>query len=157
MNSTVHVVLFEPEIPQNAGAIGRTCLAAGAKLWLVRPMRFRIDDRRLRRAGLDYWQQLDWEVVDDWNALNDRLGNRPRWFVETGGERLYTEARFQLGDALVFGPESRGLPPSLTAENQGRTLRVPMLSESRSLNLSNVVSIVVFELLRQVHDWPGPA
>ena len=114
--ANLHVVLFEPEIPLNTGSIGRTCVAAGAKLWLVRPLGFRIDDRRLRRAGLDYWQHLDWEVVDDWPSLQTAIGPRPIWLVETRGGHLYTQASFQHGDALVFGSETRGLPQSLLAE-----------------------------------------
>ncbi len=153
----LHVVLYEPEIPLNAGSIGRTCVAAGAKLWLVRPMRFQIDDRRLRRAGLDYWPQLDWEIADDWTQLAKRLGPRPIWLVETRGERIYTEAAFDRGDVLVFGPESRGLPEKLLAEHAGRSLRLPMQAETRSLNLANVATAVVFEALRQIHAWPGPS
>jgi tRNA (cytidine/uridine-2'-O-)-methyltransferase len=152
----LHVVLFEPEIPLNTGSIGRTCMAIGAKLWLVRPLGFRIDDRRLRRAGLDYWEHLDWAVVDDWSQLEASLGDRPVWLVETHGERLYTEASFSRGDVLVFGPETRGLPSKLLATHSARTLRLPMQAEARSLNQSNVVSIVAFEALRQILAWPGP-
>jgi len=152
----LHVVLYEPEIPLNAGSIGRTCMAVGAKLWLVRPLGFRIDDRRLRRAGLDYWDHLDWEVVDDWGRLQAAIGPRPYWMIETHGERLYTEASFQRGDVLVFGPETRGLPNKLLATQPHRVLRLPMNDGARSLNQSNVVSVVVFEALRQIHSWPGP-
>lgn len=151
----LHVVLFEPEIPLNTGSIGRTCMAVGAKLWLVRPLGFRIDDRRLRRAGLDYWEHLNWELVDDWSQLEVALGERAPWLVETRGERLYTEASFARGDVLVFGPETRGLPSKLIATHPARTLRLPMQAEARSLNQSNVVSVVVFEALRQIHAWPG--
>ena len=150
------MVLFEPEIPLNTGSIGRTCVGAGAKLWLVRPLGFRIDDRRLRRAGLDYWKHLDWEVVDDWMSLQAAIGPQPIWLVETRGDRLYTQANYRHGDALVFGSESRGLPHSLLAEYAERTLRVPIRSEARSLNLANVASVVVFEALRQIQLWPGP-
>lgn len=152
----LHVVLFEPEIPLNTGSIGRTCVAAGAKLWLVRPLGFRIDDRQLRRAGLDYWQHLEWQMVDDWAGLQTALGMRPLWMLETGGDRLYTQASYRPGDALVFGPETRGLPSRMVQENPERTLRLPMQAEARSLNQSNVVSIVVFEALRQILRWPGP-
>lgn len=152
----LHVVLFEPEIPLNTGSIGRTCVAVGAKLWLVRPLGFRIDDRRLRRAGLDYWEHLDWEVVDDWPRLEAAIGGRPFWLLETHGERLYTEANFARGDVLVFGSETRGLPNKLLKSDPTRTLRLPMQAEARSLNQANVVSIVVFEALRQILKWPGP-
>jgi tRNA (cytidine/uridine-2'-O-)-methyltransferase len=131
-------------------------MAVGAKLWLVRPLGFRIDDRRLRRAGLDYWEHLDWEVVDDWDHLRAAVGLRPYWMIETHGERLYTEASFGLGDVLVFGPETRGLPTKFLKTDPTRNLRLPMQAEARSLNQSNVVSIVVFESLRQILKWPGP-
>jgi len=152
----LHVVLYEPEIPLNTGSIGRMCVAVGAKLWLVRPLGFRIDDRRLRRAGLEYWQHLDWEVADDWNRLQAAIAPRPCWMIETHGERLYTEARFQRDDVFVFGPETRGLPSNLLKTDPHRTLRLPMQAAARSLNQSNVVSVVVFEALRQILSWPGP-
>src|SRR5262245_8150514 len=86
----LHVVLYEPEIPLNTGSVGRTCVAVGAKLWLVRPLGFRIDDRRLRRAGLDYWKSLDWEIVDNWDNLTNRLDPRKMWMIETHGKQIYT-------------------------------------------------------------------
>jgi tRNA (cytidine/uridine-2'-O-)-methyltransferase len=153
---TLHVVLFEPEIPLNTGSVGRTCVAVNAKLWLVRPLGFRIDDRQLRRAGLDYWEKLQWEVSDDWESLLARLGPRRIWMIETHGRRVYTEAAFERGDALVFGPETRGLPQRLFDRYLDRTLRLPMEADTRSLNQSNVVSVVVFEALRQIARWPGP-
>lgn len=149
-------MLYEPEIPLNTGSIGRTCMAVGAKLWLVRPLGFRIDDRRLRRAGLDYWEHLNWQVVDDWDHLRAAIGPRAYWMIETHGERLYTEAHFNRGDVLVFGPETRGLPNKLLFADPTCNLRLPMQAEARSLNQSNVVSVVVFESLRQILQWPGP-
>jgi tRNA (cytidine/uridine-2'-O-)-methyltransferase len=149
---SLHVVLYQPEIPLNAGSIGRTCVAAGAKLWLVRPLGFRLDDRHLRRAGLDYWQHLDWEVVDDWPALIARLEGRRLWFATKHAQRTLWEARFQPGDALVFGNESRGLPRSLLDANADRMLRIPMRGEARSLNLANAASIVIYEALRQIQQ-----
>ncbi len=147
----LHVVLHRPEIPANAGAIGRTCVAAGAKLWLVRPLGFRINDRQLRRAGLDYWKDLDWEVVDDWSDLTRRLPNpgQEPWLFSKSAGRRYTEAAFALGDVLVFGSETQGLPPSLVASYPGRGLKIPMRPQARSLNLSVSVGIIVFEALRQ--------
>jgi tRNA (cytidine/uridine-2'-O-)-methyltransferase len=145
----LHVVLYQPEIPFNTGNVGRTCVAVGAKLWLVRPLGFRMDDRRLRRAGLDYWEHLDWEAVDDWETLLVRLpGCRP-WFLSKTAARLYTDVAYQPGDVLVFGSESRGLPPSLLAADPDRCLRIPMHKEARSLNLSVSVAVVVYEALRQ--------
>ena len=146
----LHIVLYEPEIPQNAGAVGRTCVAVGAKLWLVRPLGFRIDDRHLRRAGLDYWQHLAWEAVDDWDTLLERLlSPTPRLFSKTA-ETPYTDARFARGDVLVFGSESQGLPHSLLEAHQDRTLRIPIRPEARSLNLSVSVGIIAYEARRQI-------
>jgi tRNA (cytidine/uridine-2'-O-)-methyltransferase len=148
----LHVVLFQPEIPQNTGNIGRTCVAAGVRLWLVRPLGFRMTDARLRRAGLDYWQHLEWEAVDDWSALRVRLGQRRLWLFSRHVERPYTEARFAVGDALVFGSETQGLPASLLSEYSATTLRIPMRSEARSLNLSSAAAIGVYEALRQINS-----
>ncbi|MEN6407695.1 MAG: tRNA (cytidine(34)-2'-O)-methyltransferase [Thermoguttaceae bacterium] len=145
-----HVVLHQPEIPENAGNIGRTCAALGAKLWLVRPLGFRLDDRHLRRAGLDYWQHLDWEAVDDWAALTKCLpGCRP-WFFTKRAEKLYTDAVFSADDVLVFGSESQGLPMSLLAADPERCLRIPMRPEARSLNLAVSVGVAAYETLRQI-------
>ncbi len=145
----LHVVLFHPEIPHNTGSVGRTCVAAGAKLWLVRPLGFRIDDYYLRRAGLDYWQYLEWEAVDDWNRLVERLGPRPFWYFSKTAERIYTDVQFEQGDVLVFGAESEGLPPSMLAANRERLLQIPIRPQVRSLNLSNAVGIATYEALRQ--------
>ncbi len=153
----LHVVLVEPEIPFNAGSVGRTCVAAGLKLWLVRPLGFQIDDRRLKRAGLDYWQHLEWEIADDWDSLVRRLGGTPIWFFSKKATRLYTEARFQRGDVLVFGSESRGLPPSLLGGHEDRALRIPVRPEVRSLNLTVSVGVVVYEALRQFAQVGGTA
>ncbi|MBN2578138.1 MAG: tRNA (cytidine(34)-2'-O)-methyltransferase [Pirellulales bacterium] len=157
-----HIVLFEPEIHGNAGNVGRTCVALGAKLWLVRPLGFQLDDRHLRRAGLDYWEHLDWEAVDDWSALQARLPLSRPWFFTKTSARLYTEAAYQPGDVLVFGSESRGLPPALLEAHPDRTLRVPIRPEVRSLNLSVTVGIAAYEALRQcqakfhnAQQWPS--
>lgn len=144
----LHIVLHQPEIPHNTGSVGRTCVAVGAKLWLVRPLGFRVDDYYLRRAGLDYWEHLEWEVVDDWRALIARLPDRRPWLFTKTATRSYTEADFALGDVLVFGSESQGLPPSLLAEHADRALRIPIRPEVRSLNLSNSVAIAIYEALR---------
>lgn len=144
-----HIVLYQPEIPYNTGSVGRTCVAAGAKLWLVRPLGFRIDDYYLRRAGLDYWEHLEWEVVNDWPSLVTRLPAQKLWYFTKTASSSYTDARFEPGDAFVFGSESQGLPPTLLAENVDRCLRVPIRPQVRSLNLSNTVGIIMFEALRQ--------
>ncbi len=149
----MHIVLHQPEIAANTGNIGRTCVAIGAKLWLVRPLGFRVDDYYLRRAGLDYWQHLDWEVVDDWQALVARLAatrnERAFYYFTKSAVRLYTEARFEPDDVLVFGSESAGLPPTLLTAAGDRALRIPISGPVRSLNLSNAVAIVAYEALRQ--------
>jgi tRNA (cytidine/uridine-2'-O-)-methyltransferase len=144
----LHVVLHEPEIPYNTGSVGRTCVAAGAKLWLVRPLGFRTDDYYLRRAGLDYWEKLNWEAVDSWEELLARLPGR-RWLFTKAAQRPFTSAAYHRGDVLVFGCESRGLPASLLEEHAGQLLRIPCRDEVRSLNLSNAVAVAVYEALRQ--------
>ena len=153
---TLHIVLYEPEIPHNAGAVGRTCVAVGAKLWLVRPLGFRVDDRQLRRAGLDYWRHLAWEVLDDWDAVLQRLPRQSFWLFSKTAARSYTEVRYQPGDVLVFGSESQGLPQRVLAADRDRCLRVPMRPEARSLNLSVTVGVVAFEAQRQlIGSQPG--
>jgi len=152
----LHVVLYQPEIPQNTGNIGRTCVAVGARLWLVRPLGFRLTDARLKRAGLDYWQHLDWEAVDDWTALCARIGERRMWLFSRHVERPYTEARYTAGDVLVFGSETQGLPASLLAKYPDNTLRIPMRTEARSLNLSSAAAIGIYEALRQINACPLP-
>src|SRR5687768_11357051 len=106
----LHIVMYQPEIPYNAGSVGRTCLAVGAKLWLVRPLGFRVDDYYLRRAGLDYWEKLVWEVVDDWPSLLSALPNARRWLFTKKATRSYLDVAYEPGDVLVFGSESAGLP-----------------------------------------------
>ena len=144
----LHVVLFQPEIPLNTGSIGRTCVAAGAKLWLVRPLGFRIDDRNLRRAGLDYWEHLEWEVVDDWPALLAQLPGGQRWLFTKKAARSYLDVSYHPGDALVFGSESAGLPESILAADPESQLRIPIRADVRSLNVSNSVAVATFEALR---------
>jgi tRNA (cytidine/uridine-2'-O-)-methyltransferase len=151
----LHIVLYQPEIPYNAGAVGRTCVALGAKLWLVRPLGFRIDNRYMRRAGLDYWPHLVWEVVDDWNALLERLPDRRPWLFTKTATRVYTEVGYEPGDVLVFGSESAGLPPSMLEANRDRCLRIPIRPQTRSLNVSVSVGVVAFEARRQWEQSDG--
>jgi tRNA (cytidine/uridine-2'-O-)-methyltransferase len=153
----MHVVLYQPEIHHNAGAVGRTCVAVGAKLWLVRPLGFRLEDRRLRRAGLDYWQHLDWEVADDWAALCRRLGDRRFWFFTKTGGTCYSDVKYDPDDVLVFGSESQGLPRTLLEANADRCLQVPIRPAARSLNLSVTVAVVAFEVQRQCRRSGFPA
>jgi tRNA (cytidine/uridine-2'-O-)-methyltransferase len=150
--SLLHLVLFQPEIPHNTGSVGRTCLAIRAKLWLVRPLGFQIDDYYLRRAGLDYWEHLDVEIVDDWQGLEEALikpSQRKPWLFTKDAERVYTEARFQRGDILIFGRESSGLPAWMHERYADQRLRIPIQEPVRSLNVSNVAAIVAYEALRQ--------
>jgi tRNA (cytidine/uridine-2'-O-)-methyltransferase len=146
----LHVVLFEPEIAANTGAIGRTCVAAGARLWLVRPLGFHLNDRHLRRAGLDYWEHLDVHLVDGLDQVAESLGRKKLWSFSTKASLVYTEAAFQPGDAFVFGPESRGLPALWLTASPNRSLRIPICAEARSLNLASAVAVALFEGLRQV-------
>ncbi len=145
----LHIVLLEPEIPHNTGSVGRTCVAVGAKLWLVRPLGFQLDDYHLRRAGLDYWQHLNVEVVDTWETLLEQLPGPTSWFFSTHAERPYHEASFKEGDAFIFGNESTGLPKKWTRGTNPQALRIPVREDVRSLNLSNSVAIACYEAQRQ--------
>src|SRR5262249_42944906 len=129
----LHVILLEPDIASNTGSIGRTCVAAGAALWLVRPLGFHLDDRHLRRAGLDYWEHLEWRVVDRLADGVTAPGREPLWSFSTKAARLFTDAGFPAGDGLVFGPETRGLPPQWISESADYALRIPIRPEARSL------------------------
>ncbi len=145
----LHIVLYQPEIPYNTGSVGRTCVAVGAKLWLVRPLGFRVDDYHLRRAGMDYWKHLEWQAVDDWAALCEQLPTERHWYFSKKATGSYTDACFADGEALVFGRESLGLPDELLTEQPERCLRIPTRPEVRSLNLSNTVAVACYEALRQ--------
>lgn len=143
-----NIVLVEPEIPQNTGNIARTCAATGSRLHIVKPMGFEIDDKKLKRAGLDYWHLLSVQYYD---GLDDFFCKNPgRYFYSTTkAQRCYTEMEFADGDYLLFGKETKGLPEELLYKNPERCMRIPMISEARSLNLSNSAAIVVYEALRQ--------
>jgi tRNA (cytidine/uridine-2'-O-)-methyltransferase len=144
-----HVVLYQPDIPQNTGNIGRSCVAVGAKLWLVRPLGFLLDDRYLKRAGMDYWQHLDWEAVDSWSEIETKLAGRTLWLLTKFADRLVWEATFGPGDVLVFGSETRGLPESLRSQHHARCLKLPMHEAVRSLNLASTANTVMYEAIRQ--------
>jgi tRNA (cytidine/uridine-2'-O-)-methyltransferase len=149
LSERFHVILVEPEIAANVGAIGRTCVAAGAMLWMVRPLGFQLSDSRIKRAGLDYWPHLDWKVVDQIDEVVAALKPGRLWSFSTKVPRIYTEATFQKGDGLVFGPESRGLWPSWLELQKEWALRIPIEPEARSLNLGTSVAIGLFEAIRQ--------
>ena len=147
----MHIVLVEPEIAPNTGNIARLCAATRTRLHLVEPFGFKLDDRQLRRAGMDYWQHVDWQRRKDWAAFAGSVPKNARlWFIESGGANLYNQARFGSDDYLVFGRETAGLPKQLLAGNGDCWLRIPMFNDkSRSMNLSNCVALVLFEALRQ--------
>jgi len=148
---TIHIVLVEPEIPPNTGNIARTCAATGTKLHLIKPLGFSIDDRTLKRAGLDYWQYVDLEVHECLDDFLKKYKDIPKYYATTKGIRKHTEVRYEEDVMLLFGKETEGLPRSLIEENMDRTIRIPMSRETRmrSLNLSNSASIVLYEVLRQ--------
>jgi tRNA (cytidine/uridine-2'-O-)-methyltransferase len=148
----LHVVLVQPEIAANVGAVGRTCVAAGAMLWLVRPLGFHLDDRHRRRAGLDYWEHLALRVVDHLDEVVEALGRDRLWSFSTKGSQPYTQGTYRPGDGLVFGPESRGLPESWLLERPDRLVRIPIRPEARSLNLANATAIGLFEAVRQIEQ-----
>jgi tRNA (cytidine/uridine-2'-O-)-methyltransferase len=151
----LHVVLYQPQIPQNTGNIARTCVALRAKLWIVRPTMFRLDSSQLKRAGLDYWQYLAWEVVDSWEDLLNRF-DRPRfWLVSKFGQQAYYEADFQPGDIMVLGRETDGLPLSLRQAYREQMIHIPMPGEVRSLNLANAAAIVMYEAARKIGMLDG--
>jgi tRNA (cytidine/uridine-2'-O-)-methyltransferase len=147
----MHIVLLEPEIPPNTGNVARLCAATRSTLHLIEPRGFKLDDAQLKRAGMDYWQQVEWHRWPNWAAFAQGLPAGARlWFVESNGPRRYTEAEFGPGDYLVFGRETAGLPKKLLEDNPGRWLRIPMFNaKARSLNLSNCVALVLFESIRQ--------
>jgi tRNA (cytidine/uridine-2'-O-)-methyltransferase len=146
----LNVVLVEPEIPPNTGAIARLCAATRTVLHLVEPLGFKLDDRTLKRAGIDYWQQVTWKTWPNWEALRASHPGATFHFLTTKTTRPYTEAHFGPDDFLVFGRETRGLPESLLRENEAACLTIPMANpEVRSLNLATAVAIVLFEALRQ--------
>ncbi len=145
-----HIVLVEPEIPQNTGNIARTCAATGCTLHLVKPLGFEISDKQLKRAGLDYWNLVNVVVHESFDEVQNKADTGARFFYfTTKAPRAYTEARFGEGDYLVFGKETKGLDEELLVRHREECVRIPMREESRSLNLSNSVAVAVYEALRQ--------
>lgn len=143
-----NIVLVEPEIPQNTGNIARTCAATGSRLHLVRPLGFEIDDKKLKRAGLDYWHLLDitfYDDIDDFFAKNS--GNF--YFASTKSLHRHSDVNFKDGDYILFGKETKGLDEKLLKDNKDKCIRIPMIEDARSLNLSNSVAVVIYEALRQ--------
>ena len=149
----LNLVLMEPEIPQNTGNIARTCAATGARLHLVEPMGFRVDDKKLKRAGLDYWHLLDITYYPSAEAFFAAHPDETFFYFSTKAPRAYTEVRYPARAFLVFGKETAGLPEALLKANPDTTVRIPMISEARSLNLSNAAAVGAYEALRQ---WGFP-
>ena len=149
----LNLVLVEPEIPQNTGNIARTCAATGAALHLVEPLGFRPDDKKLKRAGLDYWHLLDITYYRDLNDFFERNKGGSFFFFSTKGTHRHSDVSYPDNSFLVFGKETRGLPEELLMQYPDQTLRIPMIDEARSLNLSNSAAIAAYEVLRQC-DYP---
>ena len=150
-----NVVLVEPEIPPNTGNVGRLCLATKSTLHLVKPLGFSLEDRQLKRAGLDYWDDVDLKVWDSLDALMAaKRGDDRYFFVTTKTKRAYWDVKFRPGDFLVFGRETKGLPESLLSENEARCIKIPMHG-TRSLNLATAVAIVLFEAVHQQQTGEG--
>jgi tRNA (cytidine/uridine-2'-O-)-methyltransferase len=147
----MHIVLVEPEIPPNTGNVARLCAATNSVLHLIEPFGFKLDDSQLKRAGMDYWQQVKWHRWKNWNEFAAKLPADARlWFIESHGLKRYTEVEFETNDYIVFGRETAGLPKQLLEQYREKWLRIPMFNaQSRSLNLSNCVALVLFEALRQ--------
>ena len=149
----MHIVLVEPEIPNNTGNISRTCSVTGSSLHLVRPLGFSTDDKYLKRAGLDYWQYLDLHYYDSFAEVQAKYPKGRFFFATTKAQKHYTEVEYAADNFLVFGKETAGLPAALLAANSDYCIRIPMKKDIRSLNLANSVSIILFEALRQ-QDFP---
>ncbi len=144
-----NIVLYEPEIPANTGNIGRTCVACGARLHLIEPLGFRLNEKEIRRAGMDYWKDLD---VTRYLNYEDFLKKNPGaviYMASTKAPNVYTDVSYEDGCYLMFGKESAGIPEEILAQNQARAIRIPMLNQIRSLNLGNSVAVVLYEALRQ--------
>ena len=154
-SAPLHIALVEPEIPPNTGNVARLCAATGCALHLIEPLGFSIDDRELKRAGLDYWDAIDVVLHPSLDVFLERTADRTRWFFSTRAHRLYTQAAFATGDMLVFGRETQGLPDELLAREAEHALRIPMREGSvRSINLSTAVGIVTYAALAAI-GFPG--
>lgn len=145
----LNIVLLEPEIPANTGNIGRTCVAAGARLHLIEPMGFCITEKQVKRAGLDYWDKLEYTVYDSYPDFLQRNPGARIYMATTKAKRVYSDQKYEDGCYLMFGKESAGIPEEILVENEENAVRIPMYGDIRSLNLSNSVAIVLYEALRQ--------
>ncbi len=145
----MHIVLHQPEIPANTGNIGRTCVATGTSLHLIEPLGFHLDERSVKRAGMDYWEQLDVTRYINYQEFLEKHPGAKIWMATTKARKLYTEVVFGMNDFIMFGKESGGIPEEILVDNEENCIRIPMLDQIRSLNLSNSAAIVLYEALRQ--------
>lgn len=145
----VNIVLYEPEIPANTGNIGRTCVATGSRLHLIEPLGFRLDEKSLKRAGMDYWKDLDVTTYINFEEFLEKNPGAKIYMATTKAPRLYTEVSYEPDCYIMFGKESAGIPEEILVENQETAIRIPMIGEIRSLNLSNSVAVALYEALRQ--------
>ena len=145
----MHIVLHQPEIPANTGNIGRTCVATGTSLHLIEPLGFRLDEKSIKRSGMDYWDRLDVTRYMNYMEFKEKHPDAKIWMATTKAKRVYTEAAFGSDDYIMFGKESGGIPEDILIENEETCIRIPMMDRIRSLNLSNAVAIVLYEALRQ--------
>ena len=150
----MNIVLHEPEIPANTGNIGRTCVATGTSLHLIKPLGFDISDKAVRRAGMDYWKELDLHVYEDFEEFVEKNPGARIYMATTKARKAYTEVEYKGNDFIMFGKESAGIPEEILVKYEDTSVRIPMIGERRSLNLSNSVSIILYEALRQ-QDFEG--
>lgn len=150
----MHIILHQPEIPANTGNIGRTCVATGTDLHLIEPLGFVLNDKTVKRAGMDYWDKLDVTRYMNYEEFKEKHSGAKIWMATTKAKKSYTEVSFSEDDYIMFGKESAGIPEEILVDNEDNCIRIPMLPEIRSLNLSNSVAIVLFEALRQT-DFAG--
>ena len=145
----INIVLFEPEIPANTGNIGRTCVATGARLHLIEPLGFRLDEKSLKRAGMDYWKDLDVTTYIDFNDFLEKNPNAKIYMATTKAPNVYTDVAYEPDCYIMFGKESAGIPEEILVNHREESIRIPMVGDIRSLNLGNSVAIVLYEALRQ--------
>ncbi len=145
----MNIILHQPEIPANTGNIGRTCVATGTKLHLIEPLGFRIDEKQIKRAGMDYWEKLDYTRYINYEDFLIKNPGAKIWYATTKAEKTYTDVSYSENDFIMFGKESAGIPEEILVENRESCIRIPMLPDIRSLNLSNSAAIVLYEALRQ--------
>lgn len=150
----MNIVLHEPEIPANTGNIGRTCVATGTSLHLIKPLGFDISDKAVRRAGMDYWKELDLRVYENFEEFVEKNPGARIYMATTKARKAYTEVEYKGNDFIMFGKESAGIPEEILVKYEKTSVRIPMIGEIRSLNLSNSVSIILYEALRQ-QDFEG--